>query len=159
MTRAIFLKSLDYFGKFLLCWFVLETILYYVSGRFFIELEDVFYLFGTDTLEALHLTLMIAASGLIIVLMGPFLMEGKWVGIVLAVLYWALSNRTNPFWYIFPDRWLGTPDYPTSFLSGIDYAWSAIVLFGIAGFFYFRHWKPLVETQTEGRSEEEGSTA
>ena len=159
MTRVIWLRSLNYFGKFLLCWFVLETILYYVSGDFFIDLDDVSYLFNTDTLEALHVTLIMAVSCLIIVIMGPFLMEGKWVGIVLAVLYWALGNRINPFWYVFPARWQGTQDHATSLLSGIDLAWSGIVLLGIAGFFYFRRWKPMDEPQTEGRSEEDGSPA
>ena len=39
---------MDRFGKFLLCWFVLETILYYWSGRFLVELEGIssFYLMG-----------------------------------------------------------------------------------------------------------------
>lgn len=150
MTRGILPKSLDYFGKFLLCWFVLETILYYVSGNFFIDLDDVSYLFSVDTLDALHVTLIIAVSGLLIVVAGPLLLEGKWAGIVLAVLYWAMGNRINPFWYIFPARWQGTDDYPTSFLSGIDITWSAIILFGIAGFFYVRRWEPMVEPQTEG---------
>ncbi len=38
MTRGIWPRSLDYFEKFLLCGFVLETILYYVSGRFLLTL-------------------------------------------------------------------------------------------------------------------------
>ena len=159
MIKGNWLKSLDYFGKFLLCWFVLETILYYGSGRFFTELEDCFYLFrNQSTVEALHLLLMIAVSGLIIVIMGPFLLEGKWAGIILAILYWFMGNTINPLSYIIPGQRLGTPDEPTTSFSAINIAWSGIVLIGMAGFFYFRRWKPGVEPQTDEHSEEEVST-
>ena len=158
MIKGNWVKSLDYIGKFLLCWFVLETILYYGSGRFFIELEDCFYLFRIQSIgEALHLLLMIAVSGLIIVIMGPFLLEGRWVGIILAILYWFMGNTINPLLYIIPGQWLGTPDEPTTFLSAINVAWYGMVLLGMAGFFYFRRWKPGVEPQTDHHGEEEVS--
>ena len=159
MIKGNWLRSLDYFGKFLLCWFVLETILYYGSGRFFIELDDAFYLYRIESYgEALHLMIMIVVSGVTIVIMGPFLLEGKWAGIFLAILYWAMGNTINPFGYVFPSQWQGTPDEPTTLLLAINVTWSGIVLMGIAGFFYFRRWKPEVEPQTDRHSEGEDLT-
>ncbi len=160
MSKGHCLRALNLFGKLLLGWFVLETILYYWSGRFFIDLDDVSYLFRIESYgEALHIIIIIVFSGLTIVIMGPFLLEGKWAGIVLAMLYWALGNTINPFWYVFPGQWQGTPDEPTTFLSAINVTWSGIVLMGIAGFFYFRRWKPKVEPQTPRYSEGEDLTS
>ena len=96
---------------------------------------------------------MIAVSGLAIVVMGPFLLEGKWAGIFLAILYLALGNTINPFWYVFPSQWQGTQDEPTTFLSVINVTWYGIVLIGIAGFFYFKRWKPEVEPQADRYSD------
>ncbi len=159
MTKGHCLRALSLFGKFLLGWFVLETLLYYWSGRFFIDLDDVSYLFRIESYgEALHLIIIIVVSGLTIVIMGPFLLEGKWAGIFLAILYWALGNTINPFWYVFPGQWQGTPDETTTFLSAINVTWSGIVLTGIAGFFYFRRWKPEVEPQAARTSEGEDLT-
>ncbi len=160
MTKGHCLRALSLFGKFLLGWFVLETLLYYWSGRFFIDLDDVSYLFRIESYgEALHLIIIIVVSGLTIVIMGPFLLEGKWAGIFLAILYWALGNTINPFWYVFPGQWQGTPDEPTTFLSGINITWSGIVLMGIAGFFYFRRWKPELGPQAVRTNEGEDSAA
>jgi hypothetical protein len=33
MIKGNWLRIIDLFGKFLLCWFFLETVLYYWSGR------------------------------------------------------------------------------------------------------------------------------
>ncbi len=158
MTKGHCLRALNLFGKFLLGWFVLETFLYYWSGRFFIDLDDVSYLFRIASYgEALYLIIIIAVSGLTIAIMGPFLLEGKWAGIFLTILYWALGNTVNPFWYVFPRQWQGTPDEPMTFLWAINIAWSAIVLIGIAGFFYCRRWPPDLEPQAARYSEGEDS--
>jgi hypothetical protein len=98
MTTDNRLWIMDRFGKFLLCWFVLETILYYWSGRFLVELEGIssFYLMGSY-LWALHHGIMVPVAGLAILFMGPLLLKGRWTGICLAILYWALGNIVNPF--------------------------------------------------------------
>lgn len=154
MTKGNCLRALNLFGKFLLGWFVLETLLYYWSGHFFTELDDVLYFFRIGSYgEGLGFIIMIAVSGLAIVVMGPFLLEGKWVGIFLAILYMALGNTINPFWYVFPSQWQGTPDEPTTFLSVINVTWYGIVLIGIAGFFYFKRWKAEVEPQADRYSD------
>ncbi len=158
MTKKNCFRALDLFGKFLLGWFVLETLLYYWSGRFFTELDDVSYLYEIGSYGlAFHHLIIIAVSGLTIVIMGPFLLEGKWAGIFLAILYLALGNTVNPFWYVFPAHRQGTPDEPMSFLWVINIAWSAIVLIGIAGFFYCRRWQPDLEPQAARTSEGEDS--
>ena len=158
MTKGNCLRALDLFGKFLLGWFVLETLLYYWSGHFLTELDDVSYLYEIGSYGwAFHDVIMIAVSGLTIVIMGPLLLEGKWTGICLAIIYWALGNTVNPFWYVFPGQWQGTPDEPMAFLWVINIAWSAIVLIGIAGFFYCRRWPPDLEPQAARYSEGEDS--
>lgn len=154
MPRSYFLKSLDYFGKFLLGWFALETILYYTSGRFFIELDDVTYFFQAYAyFDAFYVIFMIVMSGLMIVLIGPFLMDGKWIGLVLALLYLAWGNTINPFWYLLPEHLQPVEEGPQAMFSGVNLAWSGIVVLGIAGFFYFRRWKPTVDSPPEGGSQ------
>ncbi len=156
MTKRHCFWALDLFGKFLLSWFALETFLYYWSGRFFTELDDVSYFYEIGSYgEALRLMIMIAVSGLTLVIMGPFLLEGKWAGIFLAILYLAIGNTMNPLGYVFLGQWQGTPDEPTTFFSTINVTWSGIVLIGIAGFFYCRRWKPEVEPQIGRYSEGE----
>ena len=143
MTKGNWLWTMELFGKFLLCWFVLETFLYYWSGCFFVELEGIlsFYRIGSYR-WSLHHIIMVAVAGLAILFIGPLLLKGRWTGFCLAMLYWALGNIVNPFWYVFPHRWQARADGPTIFLLVINITWSLMVLTGIIGFFYSRRSTP-----------------
>jgi hypothetical protein len=153
MTTNSWVQIRDWFGKFLLCWFVLETVLYYWSGRFLIELEGIssFYRRGSY-LWALHHSIMVPVAGLAILFMGPLLLKGRLTGFCLALVYWPLGNVVNPFWYIFPHRWQATVDGPTIFLWVINIAWSLIVLLGIIGFFFSRRSTPNLTLQPIAQS-------
>ena len=91
---------------------------------------------------ALHHIIMVAVAGLAILFIGPLLLKGRWTGFCLAMLYWALGNIVNPFWYVFPHRWQARADGPTIFLLVINITWSLMVLTGIIGFFYSRRSTP-----------------
>lgn len=89
MTNNKWLRITDRFGRVLLCWFALETFLYYWSGRFLIELEGIlsFYRMGSYG-WALHHIIMVPVAGLAILFMTPLMLRGQWVGFFLALLYW-----------------------------------------------------------------------
>jgi len=134
---------MDRFGKFFLAWFALETLLYYWSGRFLVELEGIFsfYRMGSNG-WALHHAIMVPVAGLAILFMAPLMLRGQWVGFFLGLLYWGLGNTVNPFWYLFPHGWQATTNGPTIFLWSINIFWSLLVLTGIIGLFYSRRSTP-----------------
>src|SRR5947199_10057460 len=105
MTKGNWLWTMELFGKFLLCWFVLETFLYYWSGRFFVELGGIlsFYRMGWYG-WALHHIIMVAVAGLGILFIGQLLPQGRWTGVCLALLYCGLGSCVNLFWHVLPHR-------------------------------------------------------
>ena len=104
MTRA-----LDIFGKFLLCWFGFSTLIYFWSGRFFTELENIPMsirsgsIGGPSTMSSVCFSVLFA-----IFVMVRLLLRGSWLGFFVALLYWGIGYILNPFWYLFPQEWQGS---------------------------------------------------
>ena len=104
MTRA-----LDIFGKFLLCWFGFSTLIYFWSGRFFTELENIPMSIRSGSYWwAIHDVIGVFFGAFAIFVMVPLLLRGSWLGFFVALLYWGIGYILNPFWYLFPQEWQGS---------------------------------------------------
>jgi hypothetical protein len=143
-----FRKTLDIFGKFLLGWFVFSTLLYFWSGGFFTELENIPMSVSTGSYWwAIHGIILVFSAGFAVFLLIPLLLRGYWSGLFIAILYWLFGNYVNPFWYMFPQEWQASErDGASGFLYVINILWSLAMLFGILALFITK--RPSTKTLT-----------
>jgi len=140
MTSFKLLKGMDIFGKFLLAWFGFATFLYFWSGLFFTEIENIRMISQSGSYWWLvHHLVLVPTSAFAVFFMVPLLLKGRWLGFLIFLLYLAFGHFVNPFWYLFPVAWFGTENEgPTVFSYGINILWSVVMLLGIIAFFYSR---------------------
>ena len=140
VTRTQAIRGLDIFGKFLLSWFGFSTFIYFWSGRFFTELENIPMSVRSGSYWwAVHDIIGMFGGGFAVFVMAPLLLKGYWSGLFIALLYWGIGYILNPFWYLFPQEWQGSErEGPTVFLYAINIFWSLVTLLGIVAFFNAR---------------------
>jgi hypothetical protein len=106
-TRAI--RGVDYFGKFLVCWFSFNTLVYFWSGRFLTELEIILISLRNGSYWwAVEAVIGVFSGGLAVFLIVPLLLRGSWLGFLVALIYWGVGRVINPLLYLFPRHWLGS---------------------------------------------------
>jgi len=133
-------KGLDIFGKLLLGWFVFSTLIYFWSGGFFTELEQILISGRTGSYWwAIQDIIRVFSAGFAVFLIFPLLLRGYWSGLFVALLYWVIGYFFNPLWFVFPQEWqVSEGEGASGFLYVINIFWSLAMLFGIVALFIMR---------------------
>jgi len=133
-------KTSDLLGRVLLGWYVIETLRYFGTGRFRVEVEQLPRTFeGPATLWMVLAPLQIAVAAVGVFVLIPLLWRGTWAGLVMGLLYWAWGYATNPLWLVIPSSRLASSSKgPTVLLSLVSVAWIATSLMILVAFFLAR---------------------
>jgi len=133
-------KTTDVLGRFLLGWYLSETVRYFWIGRFGVEVRQLKGTFEaplTPWTVVAPLQVAVAAVGVFVFI--PLLWRGAWAGLAAGLLYWAWGYATNPLHFVIPSSYLGSPrEGPTPLLWVISFAWMATTLAVLIAFFFVR---------------------
>jgi hypothetical protein len=130
-------KGLDILGKLLLAWFVFSTLIYFWSGRFFTEVEQITISVRTGSYWwAIQDIIYVFSAGFAVFLMIPFLLRGYWSGLFIALLDWVIGYFFKPVLVRVSAEWqVSEREAASGFLYVINIFWSLAMLFGILALF------------------------
>ncbi|MCP3930770.1 MAG: hypothetical protein GY705_16910 [Bacteroidetes bacterium] len=137
MMKKVFSITIDILGKSLLAWFVLQTFLYFYTGRFSEEINGLKYFGSTHILMDIYALIQIPFASVGVFVLIPLILKGYKSGLILGVLYWLMGYLINPLWYAFPKSMQSTANgEATLLLVVINTIWS-IFSISVITIYYF----------------------
>jgi hypothetical protein len=139
MKKRHFIFAFDIVSKLLLAWFVFQTLLYFYTGRFSVQIGHLKHFGSESILMDIYTLIQIPVSGVGAIILIPLILKGHKSGLFLGILYWIMGYIINPLWYVFPRTMQVTASRePALLLIILNILWSAITVLLMTAYYFYR---------------------